>query len=161
MGLVNLKALPDFIKVNQVNYAAYKSEFKGIRGIRLFNFDISSGDTFNYQYIVLEIDETLTELTRDEIVALLTCENLSARRYFYPGCHRMEPYKSFFPNAGLLLPVKKVICTSVICLPTGTGISLMQIRQVGALLRFLIANATEIKRRIIELPIAPGDLPSK
>ena len=163
MGLVNLKALPDTIKINRDNYEAYKSEIEGIRGIRLFNFDSSSGDTFNYQYIVLEIDEKITGLTRDEIVSLLTCENLSARRYFYPGCHRMEPYRSYFPHAGLLLPVTNAICASVICLPTGTGISLSQIRQAGALLRFLLSNTAEIKKRIAELPfplpIAPGELP--
>ena len=35
---------------------------------------------------------------------ILHAENVIARRYFYPGCHRMEPYKSLFPNAGLVLP---------------------------------------------------------
>ena len=27
-----------------------------------------------------------------------------ARRYFYPGCHQMEPNRTDYPDAGRLLP---------------------------------------------------------
>ena len=64
----------------------------------------------NYQYIVLEVDEQATGLTRDELVAVLTAENVLARRYFFPGCHRMEPYRSYFPHAALLLPETEALC---------------------------------------------------
>ena len=57
----------------------------------------------NYQYVVVEIDPAITQVTRDQFVDLLSAENIMARRYFYPGCHRMEPYRSYFPNAGLLI----------------------------------------------------------
>ena len=138
-------------------------EIFSFHATKFFNSFEGGGVATNDDSLAENIRRTV--LTRDEIVALLTCENLSARRYFYPGCHRMEPYKSFFPHAGLLLPVTNAICASVICLPTGTGISLSQIRQVGALLRFLLTNAAEIKKRIAELPfplpIAPGELPPK
>ena len=75
----------------------------------------------------------------------------------------MEPYKSHFPHAGMLLPVTSKLCDSVFCLPTGTSITVVQIRQVGALLRFFFAHAAEIKARIAALPfpapIEPGKLP--
>ena len=58
----------------------------------------------NYQYLVLEIDEAVIGVSRDQLVAILEAENVKARRYFYPGCHRMEPYRSYFPHASLLLP---------------------------------------------------------
>ena len=54
----------------------------------------------NYQYIVFEVDERRFGLGRDEIVSTLRAEGVLARRYFYPGCHRMEPYRSLFPHAG-------------------------------------------------------------
>ncbi len=38
------------------------------------------------------------------LVRVLHAENVLARRYFYPGCHEMEPYRSYFPHAGLVLP---------------------------------------------------------
>ena len=148
----NLKSLPTFIDINKRNYEAYKSEIASIPGIRLFEYDESSGFSFNFQYIVLEIDEGITLLTRDEIVALLTCENISARRYFYPGCHGMQPYRALFPHAGLLLPNTISLCKSVVCLPTGTGITIGQIHQIGLFLKFLLSNALVIKGRIAGLP---------
>jgi dTDP-4-amino-4,6-dideoxygalactose transaminase len=164
MGLVNLAALPHFISVNKENYDAYRKEVGSIPGLKMFEFrEGTAGDVFNFQYIVVEVDETVTVLSRDEIVSLLTYENLSARRYFFPGAHRMEPYRSFFPHAGMLLPVTDKLCASVFCLPTGTSITAAQIHQVGALLRFFFANASELKARIAALPftapIEPDKLP--
>ena len=46
-------------------------------------------------------------ISRDELVQILQAENVLARRYFYPGCHRMEPYRSYYPHARLLLPIRK------------------------------------------------------
>jgi len=110
MGLTNLLSLPTFIEINKRNYEIYKAEVGSIPGLKLFDYDESSGRSFNYQYIVFQIDEALTNLSRDEIVAILTCENVSARRYFFPGSHRMQPYRSFFPHSGLLLPVTISLC---------------------------------------------------
>jgi dTDP-4-amino-4,6-dideoxygalactose transaminase len=63
----------------------------------------------------------------------------------------------------MLLPVTDKLCASVFCLPTGTSITAAQIHQVGALLRFFFANASELKARIAALPftapIEPGKLP--
>ena len=69
----------------------------------------------NYQYIVLEIDPEVAPLNRDEVVAVFHAENVLARKYFWPGCHRMEPYRSLQPNADLLLPNTERVA-SRICL---------------------------------------------
>ena len=47
-------------------------------------------------------------------------ENLLVRRYFWPGCHRMRPYRDLHPHAGLLLPHTQAIARRVVVLPTGT-----------------------------------------
>jgi dTDP-4-amino-4,6-dideoxygalactose transaminase len=163
MGLVNLKSVPQFVAINRANYDAYCATVGSIPGLAVFNYPDGPGNASNYQYIVLEVDETLTMLSRDELVALLTCENLSARRYFFPGAHRMMPYRAYFPNAGLLLPHTRALCSRVMCLPTGTAVDLKQIHAIADLLRFCIAHAGEIKSRIARLPfalpIAPGQLP--
>ena len=155
MGLVNLQALPRFVATNRDNYAAYRAAVGSIPGLTLFDYQEPPGTALNFQYIVVEVDEELTGLSRDELVSLLTYENVSARRYFFPGCHRMEPYKSYFPHAGLLLPVTTAVCASVFCLPTGTSISIDQINQVGALLRMLLTHTHEIKARLAALPFVP------
>jgi hypothetical protein len=52
----------------------------------------------------LEINETVTGTSRDLLLQAPATENIIARRHFYPGCHRMEPYRSCYPDAGLMLP---------------------------------------------------------
>jgi dTDP-4-amino-4,6-dideoxygalactose transaminase len=163
LGLVNLKSVPAFIATNRANYELYAEAVGTIPGIQLYRYDTSGGEVVNFQYIVLEVDEAAFGLSRDCIVALLTCENISARRYFFPGAHRMMPYRAYYPHAGLLLPETVKLCGRIICLPTGTGISAEQILAAGSLLRFCQANAEEIQRRVSKLPyplpIGPGQLP--
>ena len=63
----------------------------------------------NFQYIVTEVDPTKAGLTRDELISALRLENVYARRYFYPGCHRMQPYAGLNPRAGYTLPVTEAV----------------------------------------------------
>ena len=49
-------------------------------------------------------------------------ENVLARRYFYPGCHRMEPYRSTWPDEGRWLPETERLAARVLQLPTGTAV---------------------------------------
>ena len=151
MGHVNLAALPRFIAINHANAAAYAAALAGVPGVRVFEHTPSApDDAFNHQYVVLEYVACQGGLSRDDLATLLAYENISARRYFFPGCHRMQPYASRAPTA--LLPVTDAICAAVLCLPTGTGISVEQIRAVCDLIRFLVANSVEISARIAALP---------
>ena len=93
MGLTSLESLDEFIAVNRRNYLRYREELRDIAGARVLTYDET--ESCNYQYIVLELDEAVTRIvSRDELWRILTAENVMARRYFYPGCHRMEPYRS-------------------------------------------------------------------
>jgi dTDP-4-amino-4,6-dideoxygalactose transaminase len=89
----------------------------------------------NYQYVILEIDENVTRISRDQFVDILWAENVIARRYFYPGCHRMEPYRSYFPHAGLLLPETEKLVQRVMALPTGTAVGPAEISQICQIIR--------------------------
>jgi dTDP-4-amino-4,6-dideoxygalactose transaminase len=106
----------------------------------------------NYQYIVLEIDETATHISRDLISSILHAENVLVRRYFYPGCHRMEPYRSYFPHAGLLLPETEKLTKRVMCLPTGTTIQNEDIDLVCGLIHFVVRHGAEVSHKISTLP---------
>ena len=162
-GLVNLKALPMFISINLSHYNLYRDTIGKLPGLHVYEYDTSQNTSVNYQYIVIEVDEQITILSRDEIVGLLTAENISARRYFYPGCHKMKPYRLYFPHAGLLLPVTEKLTNKVFCLPTGTSITEQNIHDVSILLKFCLDNAKEIKDRIstltYKLPLGPNELP--
>lgn len=145
MGLTSLESLEEFIQWNRRNYSQYRRELAGVPGIRML--ELNESERCNYQYIVLEIEEELTEISRDGLVQVLHAENILARRYFYPGCHRMEPYRSFFPHAGLLLPETERLARKVIVLPTGAAIGEDEISGICAILRLAAANGCEIVRQ--------------
>jgi len=71
-----------------------------------------------------------------------------ARRYFSRGCHRMEPYRSYFPHAELLLAETERIVNRVVTLPTGVGVSVEDISRVCELIRFVVANGSEISKAL-------------
>ena len=121
MGLTNLEGIEDLVAINQRNYEAYRIGFVNVPGVTLMPYDPS--ELGNYQYVVVEVDEAITGLSRDEMIKVLHSANVLARKYFWPGCHRMEPYCTLNPSADVLLPVTKRIAERVIVLPTGQTIS--------------------------------------
>ncbi|MEG3439564.1 DegT/DnrJ/EryC1/StrS family aminotransferase [Pannus brasiliensis CCIBt3594] len=146
MGLTSLESLDRFIEVNRNNYRAYRQELAGLSGISLYTYDET--EECNYQYVVLEVDEDRTNINRDRLLEVLHAENIIARRYFYPGCHRMEPYRSYFPHAGLLLPETEKITKKVLVMPTGTAVNSQDIHKICQILKVSIERGIEVDKRI-------------
>lgn len=145
-GLTNLESINEFISVNRTNHDLYRSELSNIPGINQIKYDQQEKN--NYQYIVLEIDEAITGVTRDQLVDILRADNVLARRYFYPGCHRMEPYRSYFPHAGLVLPETEKLVQCVLSLPTGTAVGAHEIKEICQIVRLSVLNGSEINERL-------------
>jgi dTDP-4-amino-4,6-dideoxygalactose transaminase len=144
MGLTNLESMEDFVAANRANHELYCELLGGVPGLTAINYD--SRDQNTYHYVVVEVEPGEASLTRDELVQVLHAERVLARRYFYPGCHRMEPYRSHFPHAGLLLPQTERMTERVLCLPTGPSVVASQIETVCGLIRLALDNAQEIRR---------------
>lgn len=121
MGLTNIEAMDHFVAANIANFETYRDGLSKLPGLRLL--EPRPHDRWNHQYVVVEVNAGAAGLGRDELVHALQAENVLARRYFTPGVHRMEPYRSFFPHAGLLLPETERLSGRVMTLPTGTSIS--------------------------------------
>ena len=117
MGLTNLDAVDAVIAANRRNYEAYREAFASIPGLSLLAYD--PGERGNFQYVVLQVGPEFGA-SRDQLVAALRAENILARKYFWPGCHRMKPYRELFPHAGLVLPNTADVADRVVVLPTGT-----------------------------------------
>jgi dTDP-4-amino-4,6-dideoxygalactose transaminase len=128
----------EFIAVNRCNYEAYRLALQDIPGISLFTYNETGRN--NYQYIVLTVDESIAGVGRDRLLEALHAENIFARRYFYPGCHRMEPYRTLFPAVGKTLPVTENLCASVLVLPTGTAVGPAEIDQIAAIIRIMVMS---------------------
>jgi dTDP-4-amino-4,6-dideoxygalactose transaminase len=135
MGLVNLDAIDSVIASNLRNYHTYRVALGGLPGISLLNFNDSERN--NYQYVVMEVGENCP-VSRDCIIEALHAENIRARKYFWPGCHNMSPYRELYPHAGLLLPNTQRVADHVVVLPTGTTMNDAMINDVAAVIRVLV-----------------------
>jgi dTDP-4-amino-4,6-dideoxygalactose transaminase len=138
MGLTNLESLDSFVAINRRNYETYRDGIASLSGLNLLRYDESQAN--NFQYIVVEVG-TDFPVSRDRIVETLHAENVLARKYFWPGCHNMEPYRSYYPHAGLVLPNTDRVSERVVVLPTGSAISVGEIRGVLAILQALASAA--------------------
>lgn len=128
MGLSNLGGFDEVVAANRRNHAAYREALAGIPGIALLDYD--PGERNSYHYMVVEVDECCAA-SRDEIVAALHAENVLARKYFWPGCHRMRPYCDLPAREGQALAQTDMVAGKVIVLPNGSSVSGADIRAVG------------------------------
>lgn len=119
MGLTNLDGFDDIVAVNRRNHDAYKRALNDIPGISVLEY--GSSERNSYHYLVIEVDPRCLA-SRDEIVAALHAENILARKYFWPGCHKMKPYRDLFPHAGMMLPNSEAVAERVIVLPNGAAV---------------------------------------
>jgi len=148
MGLTSLESMEGFININYRNYRQYRQQLAYVPGIHLVSYDET--ERCNYQYVVLEIDEMEAGFSRDHLQQILWAENVLARRYFYPGCHRMEPYRSHSPHLGLSLPNTNRLATRVLSLPTGTAIETQHIDEICHIITMVFARGVEVKGRLFE-----------
>jgi dTDP-4-amino-4,6-dideoxygalactose transaminase len=138
-GLTALESCDGFIARNHMNLGAYEGALADLPGLRVCAD--TAHDRRNRQYIVVAVDEAEARLSRDEIVAALHSENVLAKRYFWPGCHRMEPYCSSDTAGGVSLPNTDRLCHELMQLPTGTSVSQADIARIGDFLGRLTCRA--------------------
>ena len=143
MGLTGLESVDEFIAVNFDHYCHYRRELGDLPGISMLSF--SEDERSNYQYVVLEVDEAQAGLSRDDLLHVLHAENVRARRYFFPGCHRMDPYRDLYPEAGRVLPETERLTKSVLCLPTGTSLVSVDVEAICRIIRLAVTHAHEIR----------------
>ena len=134
MGLTNLENLDAFVAVNRRNYLAIARPLPRCTGSRCST--TTRPERNNYQYVVLEVAPYFP-VPRDRIIEALHAENVLARKYFWPGCHNMQPYRSYYPHAGLVLPNTQIVADRVIVLPTGSSIGEEEIDGIVSILRVL------------------------
>jgi dTDP-4-amino-4,6-dideoxygalactose transaminase len=142
MGLASLELVDDFIATNREHHRRYKAGLARLPGLRVL--DYPEDETANYQYVVLEIDADVAPLSRDVLRRVLVAENVLARRYFYPGCHRMEPYRSEQPRAGERLPETEALVERVLQLPTGTALTADHVDRVCEIIVTAFALGEEL-----------------
>lgn len=143
MGLSSLARMEEFVATNKLNYESYRSSLAGVPAVEVI--DYNEAERNNFQYIVLQIAADHDGLTRDELLAALWAENVIARRYFYPGCHRMEPYRS---ERSYQLPITEELAQRLLLLPNGTAVDDSDIKRICQVVRLIMSHPREVKERL-------------
>ncbi len=145
MGLANLDRVEETIAISLSNYQLYDENLRNISGIDLMQYN--ANEINNYHYIVTKVDENNTGFSRDQLINILHAENIIARRYFFPGNHKMEPYKKLYPAADNFLPETNKLCENILLLPGGAMVSHDQINIICQLLISLVTLPVKNKLR--------------
>ena len=143
MGLTGLESIDEFIAANRRHHEHYREELGGLPGI---TFALGSEtERSNFQYVVLDVDEAHTGVSRDDLVRVLHAENIRARRYFFPGCHRMPPYRDLYPEAGASLRETERLANCVLCLPTGETLTAEDVAAICGIVRLAVSHSGELR----------------
>ena len=137
MGLTSLEHLDRLLAIYRRNAHRYAQAVADIPGVGATG--VAGIDESNAQHVVLRVDAQAAGISRDRLVELLWAEGVRVRRYFYPGAHRLAPYRERSRQPSL--PVTDRVASEVICLPTGEGVGDAAIDAVGDTIRFILSQA--------------------
>lgn len=138
MGLAGLQRIDHTIRANRERHDFYRERLSGLGGVRFLDYDDVTEN--NYQYVVIEIGEDSPFGSRDEIHARLSEQGCLARKYFHPGCHRMEPYSTLRPRDRDRFPAADSLCRRVLVLPTGEATDFTDIDRICDIIAVTAGN---------------------
>lgn len=142
MALAGLDDLPEQVDRNRARYSAYQQAFSDSPGVRLLEFDEIEQTSFKNIVVELKGD---WPLSRAETIKLLHAEKILVRPYYAPALHQKKTsYRTIFGP----LPITEALVDNFLLMPCGHFVTEDDIFQTAALMRFLFANATEIKHRM-------------
>jgi dTDP-4-amino-4,6-dideoxygalactose transaminase len=142
VGIGSLDAMEEFITINRRNWQLYTEGLAGTPGIQVYQYP--ANERLNYQYAVLSVTAECP-LRRNELLNVLWTENVQARRYFFPGLHRMEPYCSTPGHIRCPLPGTELASQQVLVLPTGQSMQPDDVMQVVQIIKAAIANFAQVR----------------
>jgi dTDP-4-amino-4,6-dideoxygalactose transaminase len=135
-GLVHLDEIDSIIHYNKLIHATYLQVFSKFNEISFLNYDFEGKS--NYQYVVARVCSRI----RDSLVEYFYREGILLRRYFHPGCHNMEPYKSTEKYKSLKLPITEKISSEIVIFPTGKQLTKEDVKHFAKLFeRFITLNS--------------------
>lgn len=142
MALACLDDIDSQVIRNKGRYFAYKSGLRGLRGVRLLEFDES--DRPGYKNIIVEVMPEWP-LSRDDTIAVLNAEMILARAYYPQPLHAR---KMGFPHIPCSLPTTERLATRFALLPCGELVTPADISRICDLLQFLSKNGEAAKDRL-------------
>ncbi|MDQ0010175.1 dTDP-4-amino-4,6-dideoxygalactose transaminase [Luteibacter jiangsuensis] len=138
MGLTNLEALSSFVEANRIRYEIYRDRLADVPGVELVLYD--EREENNYHYIVAAVDIP-SRVTRDQLIDVLHAENILARKYFWPGCHRMKTYTGTAPTVSL--QHTEQVAERNIVLPSGPSLTVDDVHLICDVIAFACERGIE------------------
>lgn len=144
MGLSNLENYQNTRKKSEEIYLSYFLQLEAIPGLKVIQYP--SDEVNNFHYVVVEVDEVYFGISRDKLLKILHAENIIARRYFYPGTHRLKAHS---PNA-VSLPMTEQVSERVLVLPAGSNIEKYTVDLICKLIELIGKNSGEIEKHFLK-----------
>ncbi|MDG2089462.1 MAG: DegT/DnrJ/EryC1/StrS family aminotransferase [Arenicellaceae bacterium] len=138
MGLASLDFMEERIEKLRRTRELYIEYLSPIEGLHVI--DINQGTTSNYHYFSFLVDKDKFGIDRNLLLKVLRGENIMAKRYFYPGCHKMKLHKPFYRD----LPNTDLVSEKVICLPTGLPYPEMDVAKICKILQLCSEHGRKI-----------------
>lgn len=129
LGVSQLEQLPAFIKRKKENYALYKKELAGIKGLELLG--VPEGTSPNYWFYSLLIDKAAFGMDREGLMAALAKAGIQSRPVWHLN-HLQRPY-----NASQAFKITRSgwFVSRVLNLPCSTGLTKAQVKRVTAVIK--------------------------
>ncbi|MFI6702941.1 DegT/DnrJ/EryC1/StrS family aminotransferase [Streptomyces sp. NPDC050509] len=121
MGIASIERLDETLRAYRTIHLRYEEGLRDVPGVTLMAGP--EGQTHNHQYVVVQVDPAVAGLHRDRLCDILGAENIRAKRYFAPGCHRMPPYRADAVHTPVDLSATETLTERVLALPTGLAVS--------------------------------------
>lgn len=153
MGLASLAGVDGLVARNRQRYETYRDRLAGIPGVKLVA--PARWSRPSYHYVVLRVRAGRAGLTRDQLMTVLRGENVIARRYFYPGCHRTGPYAT----ADRAFPHTDLLADTLLAMPTGAGVDSTDIERIADLVRLAVRHAPAVAARLSDAAPVPSAAP--
>ena len=127
-GLAHFQELDGIINHNRIIHQAYLNEFADLQDISFLQYAPPTSST-NYQYCVACVSDEI----RDPLVDYFHERKVLLRKYFHPGCHRLEPYRSDDKFRDLALSNTEKLAREIVVFPTGTQINENEIKAFASM----------------------------
>lgn len=134
IGLAQMERIDEFLEYREKVVARYEDQLKNIEGIILPPHEIWAKNIY-WLYSII-IDEEVTGVTRDSLMAQLTDHGIDTRPLFYP-LHQQPPFSA---TAGRTFPNSDWLAARGLSLPTSNNIMLEDVDKVCAVIRSIMRN---------------------
>jgi dTDP-4-amino-4,6-dideoxygalactose transaminase len=146
-GIVSLRSFNDVLVHNALISDIYRKRLGLICGITLL-YGLTTNEQCNCHYVAIAWNAQILSVSRDSLLNVLLSEGCRGRRYFYPGCHQLEPFASRNPPGRCSVPKTERLCSQVVCLPNGLHVSSEDANLICDVIEFVVTNGAAIKERM-------------